>query len=482
MAKKEKKKAGKLWGGRFEAATDASVEQFTESVSFDRRLAPFDIQGSMAHARMLGRQGIIPEADAGKIIRGLKAALKDIEAGKFDFDPALEDVHMNIEAALTHAIGPVGGKLHTGRSRNDQVATATRLWQRAQIDATAKAFEKLIGTIVTIAEKEKETILPGYTHLQRAQPITLAHHLLAYAQMFARDLERLAEVRARTNVLPLGSGALAGSSLPLDRKGVAEELGFDSLSQNSLDAVSDRDYQYEFLSAATLSGIHLSRLCEELVLWSSAEFGFIQMSDAFTTGSSLMPQKRNPDVAEIIRGKSGRLTGNLMSLLTVVKGLPLSYNRDMQEDKEPLFDSADTWLACVQLTEKMLRATKFNRKRMAEAAADPMLLATELADYLVRKGLPFRQAHEVVGKLVAACEKQKKTLVDFTPAELKNFSELFGVDALNVLDAGAAVNARTLVGGPAPKAVTRQIKELQKLLAKPRPWRQKSFRSTKKKR
>lgn len=481
MATKKKKSAksaaakpakkGKLWGGRFEGGTDASVEQFTESVSFDQRLAPFDIRGSMAHARMLGRQKIIPQADAAKIVKGLQGVLARIETGKFDFDPALEDVHMNVESALTEAIGPVGGKLHTGRSRNDQVATATRLWQRAQIDATALAFEKLIGTILKISEKETETILPGYTHLQRAQPVTLAHHLLAYAQMFARDLERLGEVRARTNVLPLGSGALSGSSLPLDRAGVAKELGFAALTQNSLDAVSDRDYQFEFLSAATLSGLHLSRLCEELVLWSSAEFGFVQMSDAFTTGSSLMPQKRNPDVAEIIRGKSGRLAGNLVALLTMVKGLPLSYNRDMQEDKERLFDSADTWLACVQLTEKMLRATKFNRKKMAQAAADPMLLATELADYLVRKGLPFRQAHEVVGKLVAACEKQNKTLVDFTPGELKNFSELFGADAPGVLDARAAVHARTLVGGPAPKAVARQMKELQKALAKPRPWR-----------
>lgn len=453
-----------MWGGRFSTGTDPDVEAFTESVSFDQRLAAHDIRGSMAHARMLGETGIIPKKDARRIIEGLEGILGDIERRSFEFDPALEDVHMNVEKALTSRIGAVGGKLHTARSRNDQVATATRLWLRDQIDAIDQALRGLVETLCALAEKETETILPGYTHLQRAQPVTLAHHLLAYAQMFLRDASRLGEIRARVNVLPLGSGALAGSSLPIDRQMVADELGFEDLTRNSLDAVADRDYQIEFLSAAALSGLHFSRLCEELVLWSSAEFRFIQMSDTFTTGSSLMPQKRNPDVAEIIRGKSGRLVGNLNALMTAVKGLALTYNRDLQEDKEPLFDSADTWLRCAVLGEKMIRACAFNRERMAQAAADPMLLATELADYLVRKDLPFREAHEVVGKLVAEAERTNSTLVDFTTEQLKTFCPLFESDALSVLDPKKAVNSRTLVGGPAPKAVREQIRWLRSRL------------------
>ncbi|MEW6775738.1 MAG: argininosuccinate lyase, partial [Bdellovibrionota bacterium] len=463
--RKAPKRPAKLWGGRFSAPTDPAVEAFTESVSFDRRLAPFDLRGSIAHARMLGKIGLLPKGDAKKIVSGLEAILREVEAGKFQFDPALEDVHTNIEAALTRRIGPAGGRLHTARSRNDQVSTAVRLYLRDRVDALSEALARLVRTLAAVAAKETETILPGYTHLQRAQPVSLAHHLLAWAQMFLRDLDRLLDARRRLNVLPLGSGALAGSSFKLDRAFVARQLGFDSVTENSLDAVSDRDFIAEFLSIAALSGIHLSRVCEDLVLWSTAEFGFIKMSDAFTTGSSLMPQKRNPDVAELIRGKSGRLVGALVSLLTLLKGLPLSYNRDLQEDKEPLFDAVDTWLASVELLEKMVRACSFDRKKMAKAASDGGLLATELADYLVRKGLPFRQAHEVVGHVVSASERKGRSLVDFTASELQAFSPLLDAGARQVLDARRAVLSRTLAGGPAPEAVRRQIKNLERALA-----------------
>ncbi len=460
---------GKLWGGRFSAPTDPAVEAFTASVLFDQHLALFDIQGSIAHARMLGRRRIIPAADARKIERGLSALALEIKKGRFRFDPALEDVHTNIESALIARIGPAGGRLHTGRSRNDQVATAVRLYLRARADETLAALGRLIGTLVRVSKTELHTLLPGYTHLQRAQPVTLAHHLLAYAQMFLRDRERLLEIRRRINRLPLGSGALAGSSLPLDREWVARRLGFEAVTENSLDAVSDRDFAAEYLSAAALSGVHLSRLAEDLILWSTVEFGFARLSEGFTTGSSLMPQKRNPDVAELIRGKTGRLFGNLLALLTVLKGLPLSYNRDLQEDKEPLFDTAETWLACLDLAAKMVAGCRFDRDRMAAAASDPMLLATEMADYLVRRGLPFRKAHEVVGHAVRTAEEQGRTLIDFTPEELKNFSVLFDAGAAQVLDARRAVASRTLTGGPSPQAVTRQIRRIEQVLAKGTP-------------
>lgn len=456
--------------GRFAGGPAAAVAQFTESISFDRRLWRQDIAGSMAHATMLAEAGVLTRRESRAIIRGLSAIGKDIAAGKFPWQPELEDVHMNIEAALTRRV-PAGAKLHTGRSRNDQVALDMRLWLGEQIVLLQLEIRTLQRTLVRLGEREREVVIPGYTHLQRAQPVYFAHHLLAYVEMLARDAQRLQQCQGRVRVCPLGSGALAGSTLLLNRKLVAKLLTFvdaqgrPQLTQNSMDAVSDRDFAVEFCSVAALLGVHLSRLAEDLILWSSAEFGFIRIADAYTTGSSLMPQKKNPDVAELIRGKSGRLIGNLVALLTLLKGLPMTYNRDLQEDKEQLFDTADTVRAAVRLAADMLAHTKVNRPACAAAAQDPALLATDLADYLVRKGRPFRQAHHAVGALVALAELRGKPLNRLSLAELRSADKLFAADALRVFDLKSALARRRLIGSPGTREVARQLARWKELLA-----------------
>jgi len=448
--------------GRFTDRPAADVARFTESISFDRRLWRQDIAGSIAHATMLRQIGCLTHGELRAIIRGLDAIGKEIEAGRFKWQAELEDVHMNIEAALTDRV-PAGAKLHTGRSRNDQVALDMRLWLREQMTELQREIRLLQRAIVQMGEREREVIIPGYTHLQRAQPVYLAHHLLAYVEMLARDAQRLQECYTRVNVCPLGSGALAGSTLPLDRELVAELLGFvdahgrPQVTQNSMDAVSDRDFAVEFCSSAALLGVHLSRLAEDLILWSSSEFNFIRIADAYTTGSSLMPQKKNPDVAELIRGKSGRMIGNLVALLTLLKGLPMTYNRDLQEDKERLFDTADTVRAVVRLCAAMLQHTQVNREACRAAAGDPALLATDLADYLVRKGLPFRQAHHAVGALVALAERLGKRLNQLTLAEMRSVERKFGADVLEAFDLRQAMARRRLTGAPGTQEVGKQL-------------------------
>jgi len=456
----------KLWGGRFSKNTDELVEDFHSSISFDKRLYYWDIKGSIAHARMLGKQGIITQEEAQKIIRGLEEILKDIEAGKVEFDVSAEDIHMNIEVLLTQKIGAVGKKLHTGRSRNDQVALDTRLYLREEIDNLRELLKKLLAALLELAEKHLDTVLPGYTHLQRAQPVTLAHHLMAYFQMFSRDLERLADCQKRVNVLPLGAGALAGTTFPLDREQVARELGFSSVSLNSMDAVSDRDFVLEFLGAASIIMMHFSRFCEELIFWSSQEVQFIEIDDAYSTGSSIMPQKKNPDVAELIRGKTGRVYGNLMAMLTIMKGLPLAYNKDMQEDKERLFDTVDTLKKCLLVFTPMLVTMQVNKEKMLEASKGGFTNATDLADYLVKKGLPFRDAHEVVGKLVAYCLSNTKNLDDLTLEEFQGFSPLIKEDVYEAISVFTCVEKRQVTGGPAPEQVKKAIIEGKKLLEK----------------
>ncbi len=457
-------KPARLWGGRFSEGRDPEAESYMASVHFDSKLALHDVRGSIAHARMLGRQGIIPKTDSAKIIKGLEAIRKDIVAGRFAWDPDAEDVHMNIEKELTRRIGHAGGRLHTARSRNDQVAVDTRLYIREQIDLTAGRLKELVRAFVETAEANVNTVMPGFTHLQRAQPVSLGHHLLAYANMFWRDRERLLDARRRVNVMPLGSGAIAGSPYKLDREGVAKELGFDGVTRNSMDAVADRDAFIEFLSVASLSALHLSRLAEELVLWSSSEFAFVRLAEPYTSGSSLMPQKRNPDVAELMRGKSGRVFGSLAALTLAVKGLPLTYNRDLQEDKEPLFDAAETWQAGVSLAAKMIRTATFNAARMKSAASDPMLLATDLADALVREGLPFREAHEQVGRLVGFCEKTGKLLTDISVADLKALDSRIQRWMIDDLSPLAAIDARRVTGGTARSEVRKEIARWRTLL------------------
>ena len=456
--------------GRFASGPGADVAQFTESISFDWRLWRHDILGSIAHATMLRKIGVLTRPELKSILRGLDAIAREIKLGKFRWKPALEDVHMNIESELTRRF-PAGAKLHTGRSRNDQVALDIRLWLR---DATAELsadLRLLQRALVGLGEKNLDVLIPGYTHLQRAQPVHFAHHLLAYVEMFARDEQRLEQCYARINVCPLGSGAIAGSTLPLNRQFVAKLLGFVDakgrpvLSQNSMDAVSDRDFAVEFCAVAALIAVHLSRLAEDLILWASSEFNFIKIADAYTTGSSLMPQKKNPDLAELARGKTGRVVGNLVSLLTLLKGLPMTYNRDLQEDKEQLFDTADTVRATVRIVEAMLRNTKVNRAGCAAAASDPTMLATDLADYLVRKGMPFRQAHHAVGSVVALGEKLGKPLNRLTLAELQSVEKSFGRDALGVFDLQRAMARRNLVGAPGTKEVRRQVAKWKRALA-----------------
>lgn len=454
----------KLWSGRFGKPTNKAVEEFTASIHFDSRLIEHDIKGSIAHARMLGKCGIIPEADAHKIVKGLEDILDSFGRGEIEWDPSAEDVHMNMEKLLAERIGDAAGKLHTARSRNDQVATDIRMWMKDEIDQISAAALELQQTLVELAKKHKSDIMPGYTHMQHAQPVLLAHHLLAYFWMLARDRDRLADCKKRVDVLPLGSGALAGTTFPIDREFVAHELGFASISENSMDAVSDRDFIAEFLSIASIIMVHLSRISEEIVLWSAPEFGFIELDDAFTTGSSIMPQKKNPDVAELTRGKTGRVFGDLIAILTLQKGLPLSYNRDLQEDKEPLFDAVDTVKAALSIYSEMLRTAQFKTERMASAARGDFSTATDLADYLVRKGVPFRKAHEQVGKLVAKCIKDGKVLEDLTAKDLQAEIPEAGEDALSILSAEASAAARNVPGGTGNAAVEKEIAAAEKLL------------------
>jgi len=440
---------GKLWGGRFEAATDAAVERFTASIDFDRALARYDLRVSAAHAEMLQHTGLVSAADTARLRSGLDQIASEIEDGSFPLDPALEDIHMNIEARLHTLVGPVAGRLHTGRSRNDLVATDLLLYLRDAAEAARAGLLTLRSTLLARAAEHLDTLLPGYTHLQRAQPVRLAHHWLAFDAMFARDGERFRDLRGRLRSSPLGAGALAGTTLPLDRERTAAALGFAHPSGNSMDAVSARDSATEFLAATAIAMVHLSRLAEELVLWSTAEFGFIELSDAYSTGSSLMPQKKNPDVPELVRGKSARAIGNLVTLLTLMKGLPLTYNRDMQEDKEPIFDSAATLAGSLEVMAGAIGTLRVHTDRMAAAAADPMLLATDLAEALVEAGVPFRAAHEAVGRVVAHCVRKDLDLRSLSREDLRAFHPDFPADAGELLDLGRAVEARNLPGGPA---------------------------------
>ncbi len=455
----------KLWAGRFNEPTDAFVEAFTASVEFDRRLAPQDVRGSIAHATMLARQGILDEAERDAIVQGLERILERIEAGEFEWSVANEDVHMNIEAALTAMIGEAGKKLHTGRSRNDQVATDIRLWLRDEIAALRAELRRLREALLDLAEQEAETVMPGFTHLQTAQPITFGHHLMAWYEMLERDDGRLADCARRANRCPLGAAALAGTTFPIDREYTAGLLGFDGPCRNSLDAVSDRDFAIEFANAASLLMMHLSRMSEELIVWSSAQFGFVTLSDAFCTGSSIMPQKKNPDVPELIRGKSGRVFGHLVGLLTLMKAQPLAYNKDNQEDKEPLFDIADNLRGSLKVFADMVPAISPNRERMRQAALQGFATATDLADYLVRRGLPFRDAHEVVGKAVAYCVAQGRDLAELSLEELRRFSERIESDVFDCLTLEGSVAARDHTGGTAPAQVRRAIAEARARLA-----------------
>jgi argininosuccinate lyase len=454
----------KLWGGRFTKGLDPAVEGFTSSLPFDRRLYRQDIRGSLAHVRMLVRQGIIRVADGAAIEQGLHEILAEIEAGTFPFRREYEDIHLNIEKRLIEKIGPAGGRLHTARSRNDQVATDVHLWVKEEIDAIRALVTQLQGVLVERAEEHRAVIMPGYTHLQRAQPILLSHHLLAYFWMLQRDWERFGDCRKRADMSPLGAGAMAGTTFPIDRHFTAQELGFAAVYENSMDAVSDRDFILELLAVAAICQMHLSRLCEELVNWSSLEFGFVEMDDAYATGSSIMPQKKNPDVAELARGKTGRVYGNLIALLTVLKGIPLTYHSDLQEDKERLFDTVDTLKACLQVVAGMVATLKVNEGRLASAVTQDFSNATDLADYLAKKGLPFREAHEAVGKAVLYCLEQGKFLAACSLEELKRFSPLVEADAYAAIAPEACVAQRTSYGGTAPSEVERQLAVAKALL------------------
>ena len=445
------------WSGRFNEPVAELVKQFTASVGFDQRLATFDIQGSIAHARMLGAQKIISNDDVSKIEAGLTEILTEINAGQFEWLLDLEDVHLNIEKRLTDKIGDAGKRLHTGRSRNDQVATDIRLWLRATIDEVLVQIKALQISLLDLAEANTDTIMPGFTHMQVAQPVTFGHHVMAYVEMLSRDASRFADCRKRANFLPLGAAALAGTSYPIDREMVAKALGFDGVCQNSLDAVSDRDFAIEFTAAASLVMTHLSRFSEELILWSSPQFGFIEIADRFTTGSSIMPQKKNPDVPELVRGKTGRVNGHLVALLTLMKGQPLAYNKDNQEDKEPLFDTADTVIISLKIYADMMRGIAVNKANMLAAAKSGFSTATDLADYLVKKGLPFRDAHEAVAHAVKFGMSQNKDLSDLTVLELQKFSPLISDDVFEVLTLQGSVNSRNHVGGTAPAQVKAAI-------------------------
>jgi argininosuccinate lyase len=446
-----------MWKGRFEEEQSDLLKSYTESVSYDWRLFRHDIRGSVAYAGALERAGILTAEERGRIVEGLREIEADTAAGRFVFNADLEDVHMNIEAELTKRIGPAGAKLHTGRSRNDQVALDIRLYLRDAIDGLVGGARRLQRSLVAFGGRHREAVIPGYTHLQRAQPVFFAHHLLAYVEMLDRDAGRLVDCRRRMNLLPLGSGAIAGSTLAVDRAFLAAELGFDGVTQNSMDAVSDRDFACELLAGLAILGMHLSRLSEDAILWASAEFGLLELSDRHTTGSSLMPQKKNPDIAELTRGKTGRLFGNLVALLTMLKGLPMTYNRDMQEDKEAIFDSVDTAEMALNVFAEMLDAACLNEARAAEMVSDPLLLATDLADYLVKKGMPFRQAHELVGGLVAESARREVALNAWTTEEFQTASEFFGSDVHSVFDLRAALDARTAAGAPSAANVADRL-------------------------
>ena len=459
----------KLWGGRFSQPVNKLAEEFGASIGFDQRLYREDIAGSIAHAHMLGKQKIIPEADVTQIVEGLSRIRERIGRGEFDFRTDREDIHLNIEAALHDEIGEAAGRLHTARSRNDQIALDLRLFTRRAIADIITALSDMQTTLVRLADQWLGVIVPGYTHLQRAQPILFSHHLLAWFEMVQRDIGRFYDAYNRVDVMPLGAGALAGVPYPIDRAAVAAELGFSELTRNSLDAVSDRDFVVEFVAAAALSAVHLSRICEELVLWSSAEFGFVELSDTLTTGSSIMPQKKNPDFAELIRGKSGRMIGHLVGLLTLLKGLPLAYNKDMQEDKEPIFDSYDTLLASLRVMNAMLATMTINGGRMYRAASDSMLIATDLADYLVGKGVPFRRAHEVIGRLVRAALENNQKLTDLSLDALRTYAPEFEQDVFAVT-LESSVNARQSYGGTAMPQVRGAIDSAREIVQETRKW------------
>ena len=455
----------KLWGGRFSGLTDEAANSFHSSIGFDRRLYKHDINGSIAHAQMLGRQGIIPPADAGAIVETLQSILADIESGELEIDLKAEDIHSFVEAELAARIGAAGRRLHTGRSRNDQVALDMRMYVKEEIDETCELLLKLLRLLVTTAKRHAGDIMSGFTHMQKAQPVTLGHHFLAYFQMFKRDYERLQDCRKRTDVMPLGSGALAGTSFPLDRDFVMESLGFSAVTENSLDAVSDRDFCVEFVSCLSLVMMHLSRFCEELILWSTDAFRFVEISDAYATGSSIMPQKKNPDMAELIRGKTGRVYGSLLTLLTVMKGLPLTYNKDMQEDKEAVFDSADTAKACLKIFSGMFESLTFNTEAMYESALGGYTNATDLADFLVKNGVAFRDAHEISGKIVRYAIEEKKRLDELTPQEFKKFLDFYDESLYESLSVKACVASRSIPGGTAESAVLQAISKAKAFLA-----------------
>ena len=455
----------KLWGGRFEKATNGLVDDFHSSIRFDQRLARQDITGSIAHATMLGEQGIIPKADADAIVEGLKSILADVEAGKVEFELDAEDIHMNVEKLLTERIGEAGKRLHTGRSRNDQVALDCRMYVKESAKEAISYQRELCETLLAIAKAHAGSIMPGYTHMQRAQPVTLGHHMMAYFQMFSRDMQRMKEVYQHADVCPLGCGALAGTTYPLNRARTAELLGFSSVALNSLDGVSDRDFVCDYIYAASVCMMHLSRFCEELILWNSHEFKFVEMDDGFATGSSIMPQKKNPDVAELIRGKTGRVYGDLMGLLTTLKGLPLTYNKDMQEDKEGLFDARDTLIKSLMVFTAMLSTCTFRTENMARSAEVGFTNATDAADYLVKKGMAFRDAHAVIGHLVLHCVKENKAILDLSLEELKTFSELFEEDVYEACSMHACVTLRDVTGGPAPGRVQETVAAGERFLA-----------------
>ena len=465
---KNTKTTQKLWGGRFSQPTDAFVESFTASIRYDVRLYEQDIRASVAHCQMLARQKIIPEIDAESIVSGLEQVRQQIQAGNLPLRDDLEDIHMHVESRLTELIGPVAGKLHTARSRNDQVATDLRLYLREHVDLLQELLTLIQQQLANLADKHIETILPGFTHLQNAQPISLAHHLLAYVEMFRRDGQRMTDLRRRINQLPLGSAALAGTPFPIDRIWVAEQLGFEGICRNSLDAVSDRDFVIELASACALIMTHLSRLSEELILWSSPAFGFVTLSDGFCTGSSIMPQKKNPDIPELVRGKTGRVTGHLVSLLTLMKSLPLAYNRDMQEDKEPIFDSVDTVLGCLRVFSDLVPGITVHKENMLKASKAGFTTATDLADYLVLKDIPFREAHAISGRLVKVCEMNNITLDQLTLSQMQSVDSRIESDVAKVLTVHASVNARTSLGGTAFQTVKDALSETQsRLTTKP---------------
>jgi len=453
----------KPWSGRFREPTEAIMERFNASISFDRKLFREDIEGSIVYAEALARAGLLTKSELEKIVNGLKRIRSEMERGELELPDRLEDIHMAVENRLMELVGPIGGKLHTGRSRNDQVALDERLYLMRACSEIEMLIKSLQVTLLKRAEESLDIVIPGYTHLQQAQPLLLSHYIMSLFWMLERDRGRLSDCRERVDVMPLGSGAIAGTSFPIDREWIAQRLGFSKVSRNSIDAVSDRDFIIEFLSFAAILMMHLSRFCEDIVIWSSSEFGFLELSEAYSTGSSMMPQKKNPDSAELIRGKTGRIYGDLISLLTVMKGLPLAYCKDMQEDKEPLFDAVETVEICLKVFEGMWRTLRFNRERIAASMSD-FMLATDLADYLVRKGLPFRESHRVVGRLVRDCFESGRSLRDLRPEELKEISPLFDEDISQVLDFSSSLNLKSVQGGTSEESVKAQIEMARKLI------------------